>query len=101
MPALMDAAERDPAFAALHAREAAQRHEVARAAITRGIDRGELPTGTDPGEVIDMLAGPVFYRRLVSAGAVDRGFAQRVVDHILAAYTPRHTTPDGPAHTSE
>jgi AcrR family transcriptional regulator len=92
MPALMDAAERDPAFAALHAREATQRHEVVRVAIVRGIDRGELPIGTDPGEVIDMLTGPVFYRRLVSAGAVDRAFAQRVVDHVLAAYTPHLKT---------
>lgn len=101
MPALMDAAERDPAFAALHAREATQRHEVVRVAIARGIDRGELPTGTDPGEVIDMLTGPVFYRRLVSAGTVDRAFAQRVVDHILAAYTTHTTGHDGPAHSSE
>jgi AcrR family transcriptional regulator len=101
MPALMDAAERDPAFAALQAREATQRHAVARVAITRGVDRGELPPGTDPGEVIDMVAGPVFYRRLVSAGAVDRAFAQRVVDHILAGYTPHHTTPGDPAHTKE
>jgi AcrR family transcriptional regulator len=89
MPALMDAAERDPAFAALHRREAAQRHQVVRAAITRGIDRGELPPGTDPGEVIDMVTGPVFYRRLVSAGAVDRAFTHQVVDRVLAAYAGR------------
>ena len=96
MPALMDAAERDPAFAALHAREATQRHDVVRVAVTRGIHRGELPPGTDPGEVIDMITGPVFYRRLVSAGAVDRAFAQEVVDRVLAAYTPTDDT--GRAH---
>ena len=86
MPALIDAAERDPAFAALHHREATQRHQVVHAAIARGIKRGELPAGTDPTEVLDMVTGPVFYRRYVSVGTVDRDFAQRVVDQVLAAY---------------
>lgn len=86
MPALIDAAERDPAFAALHHREATQRHKVVHAAIARGIQRGELPAGTDPAEVLDMVTGPVFYRRYVSVGSVDRDFAQRVVDRVLAAY---------------
>lgn len=86
MPALIDAAERDPAFAALHHHEAAQRHQVVHTAIARGIDRGELTPDADPAEVLDMLAGPVFYRRLVSTGAVDRAFAQRIVDRVLAAY---------------
>ena len=90
MPALMDAAERDPAFAALHAREATQRHQVVRTAITRGIHRGELPPGTDPDGIIDLLTGPVFYRRFVSTGAVDRAFAHHVVDRILATYAPHH-----------
>jgi len=85
MPALIDAAERDPAFAALHHREATQRHQVVHAVIARGIKRGELPVGTDPAEVLDMVTGPVFYRRYVSVGSVDRDFAQRVVDRVLAA----------------
>ncbi len=91
MPALIDAAERDPAFAALHHREATQRHHVVHTAITRGIDRGELCPGADPAEVLDMLTGPVFYRRLVSSGVVDRAFAQRVVDRVLTAYANDRT----------
>lgn len=91
MPALIDAAERDPAFAALHHREATQRHHVVHTAITRGIDRGELCRGADPAEVLDMLTGPVFYRRLVSSGVVDRAFAQRIVDRVLTAYANDRT----------
>jgi AcrR family transcriptional regulator len=49
-PALIDAAERDPALAALHHREAAQRHQVVLTAIVRRIDRGELTPDTDPAE---------------------------------------------------
>ena len=86
MPALLEAAERDPAFAVLHQREADLRHDVVRAAIARGIARGELPEGTDVAEVLDLLSGPLFYRRLMSVGAVDRAFAQRVVDRVLAGY---------------
>lgn len=46
-----------------------------------------------------MIAGPVFYRRLVSSGAVDRAFAQRIVDRVLAAYANDRTrrTPE-PRH---
>ena len=94
MPALIDAAERDPSFAALHHREAAQRHQVVLTAIARGIDRGELTPGTDPAEVLDMVAGPVFYRRLVSSGVVNRAFARRIVDRVLTAYANDRTKQD-------
>ncbi|GAA3350036.1 TetR/AcrR family transcriptional regulator [Amorphoplanes nipponensis] len=88
MFALIDAAERDAAFAALHRREAEARHAVIREVIARGVARGELPAGTDPGEVLDLLAGPVFHRRAVSGGTVDPAFARRVVDRVLAAFRP-------------
>ncbi len=83
MPALIDAAERDPAFADLHHQEAARRHQAARTALTRGVNRGELPPGIDPADVIDLLTGPIFYRRYVSGDAVDEDFADLVVDHVL------------------
>ena len=86
MFALIDAAERDPAFAALHRREARARHRVVLGVIARGVERGELPAGTDPGDVLDMLAGPVLHRRAVSTGRVSAAFAERVVDRVLTAY---------------
>jgi hypothetical protein len=57
--------------------------------IARGVARGELPAGTDPADVLDMLAGPLFHRRSVSAGRVDTAFAERVADRVLAAYGAR------------
>lgn len=86
MPALIDAAEREPAFALLHQKEAAHRHQVVRAVIVRGVSRGELPATTDPDEVLDLLTGPLFYRRWVSGVAVDAPFPTRVVDVVLAGY---------------
>ncbi len=101
MPALLDAAERDPSFAALHRREAAHRHRVVRAVIERGIRRGELPPNADPDEVLDLLTGPVFYRRWVSGGAVDRGFADRVVDLVLAAYAGKEPDRSAPSEEAD
>lgn len=92
MPALIDAAERDPAFTALHRREALGRHHPALTAVTRAIGRGELAPDVDPTDVLDMVAGPLFYRRFMSGGTVDRAFARRVVDVVLASYRrePKH-----------
>ena len=84
MPALIEAAERDPAFAELHRREAEQRHRVVRGVIERGISRGELPAGTETDDVLDLLTGPLFHRRWVSGGVLDGGFAALVVDVVLA-----------------
>ena len=83
MPALIEAAERDSAFAALHRKEAAHRHHVVRRVIARGIERGELPSDTDVDDLLDLLTGPLFYRRWVSIGSVDARFATRVVDVVL------------------
>lgn len=88
MAALMDAAQRDATFAALHRAEAAFRHGPVRHAIERGVARGELAAWTDPAEVVDLLAGPMFYRRLVSGEDVDAAFTARVIDSVLAAYAP-------------
>ncbi|MBU8861676.1 MULTISPECIES: TetR/AcrR family transcriptional regulator [unclassified Micromonospora] len=84
--ALVDAAERDPRLRELHHREAETRHGVILRIVERAVARGELPRGTDPAEVLDLLAGPVFYRR-ATRGDVDRRFAERLVDRVLGAYT--------------
>lgn len=98
MPALIDAAEREPAFALLHQKEAAHRHRAVRAVIERGVSRGELPAATDPDEVLDLLTGPLFYRRWVSRVAVDATFPTRVVDVVLAGYesAPQEHAVSGP-----
>lgn len=85
MPALIDAAERDPAFAELHRSEALARQRVVAEVVGEAVDRGELPAGTDPWLVLDLVAGPVFHRRWVSRGALDEAFARTVVDAALAA----------------
>ena len=100
MPALIEAAERDAAFAAVHHQEAARRHEAVMTVISRGVHRGELPPTTDAAEVIDLVTGPIFYRRYVSHGAVDEAFADVVVDLVLTGLHARGMEPH-PAHRQE
>lgn len=87
MPALIDAAERDPAYRELHRREAHTRHLAVRTVLARGIAGGELARNTDIDLYVDLLAGPLFHRRWVSASAVDRRFVTALVDTILG---PQH-----------
>jgi hypothetical protein len=92
MVGLLDAAERDEAFADLHRREAHERHRPIREVIARGISSGELPAGTDVDDVLDLLAGPVFHRRWMTSGTVEPAFAERLVDLVLAAFTGTTTS---------
>ncbi|WP_307844638.1 TetR/AcrR family transcriptional regulator [Actinotalea solisilvae] len=83
MPALIDAAERDADFAELHRRQAARRHAPVLRVLERAVRRGELAKDADLGLLLDLLSGPLFYRRMVSGGPLDRAYAERVVDHVL------------------
>src|SRR5215469_14180207 len=57
--------------------------------IGRGIARGDLRPGTDVRLVHEVLLGPIFYRLLLSGAPLDRGLGPRLVDAILAGFTPR------------
>ena len=57
--------------------------------ITRGIARGDLRPGTDVRLIHELLVGPIFYRLLLSGAPLDRGLGPRLVDAILAGFTPR------------
>jgi len=93
MATLVDAAERDPRYAAVHRREAQARHGAVRVVLERGVERGELPAGADLDALVDVLAGPLFHRRWVSGGRLDDAFATTVVDTVLRAHAPRPWAP--------
>ena len=82
--ALVDAAERDPELAELHAAKAVARRAPARALIGDAVARGDLPGATDVDVAVDMIAGPLFYRRLVSRQPVTPAVVRAVVDLALA-----------------
>ena len=55
------------------------------AILRRGLERGELSTGTDIDVLADVLSGPFIYRRLLTHAPLDVAF----VDALLAVALPR------------
>ncbi|WP_199439065.1 TetR/AcrR family transcriptional regulator [Umezawaea beigongshangensis] len=53
--------------------------------VRRAVERGELPAGTDPVEVLRATCAPVFLRVFITREPVDEAVAHRAVDAALAA----------------
>ena len=83
LPSLIDAASRDPELAELRKVHIAQRRATFEHVLRRGIERGELAADTDPGVMIDLLAGTFFYRRLVDRQQVAAHDVAPVLDLVL------------------
>jgi hypothetical protein len=48
-----------------------------------GIERGELPAGTDAEVLADALAGPIFLRRLMGDEPIDPTAVRHLVEQVL------------------
>jgi AcrR family transcriptional regulator len=83
--ALIAEAGRGGAFAEAAREFWAATFTLARDIVQRGIDRGELPEGTDVDLFLETLIGPVITRGLVTGEPLDRAYANRVVDLLLSA----------------
>lgn len=60
------------------------RYEVAAGIIDAGVQRGELPAGTDAGHIVDVIAGPIWMRMLIVGDDVDAQRLDRLVREALA-----------------
>jgi AcrR family transcriptional regulator len=88
--ALAGQAQHDPAVAARFESDVvARQRERDRAPFLRARDRGELAEDTDIDLAIDQLAGPVYYRVLVTRQPVPPGFTAALVDGYLAQAAAR------------
>jgi AcrR family transcriptional regulator len=54
----------------------------------RGIERGELRADIDVDFALDVLAGPLFYRLLITGGPIDERLAEAVVELIVRGFAP-------------
>jgi AcrR family transcriptional regulator len=88
LAAFIDAAERDPALAGLHADLTRRRREPLLAVLIRGRDRGQLPAALDPELATDLLTSPFFYRRFVAHQPIPPD----LIDDVIAAVLPHHNT---------
>ena len=55
----------------------------------RGIERGDLRADIDAQLLLEMLVAPIHGRLLLSGGPIDDGFAERLVDQVLAGVAAR------------
>lgn len=80
---LIAAVARCPELGVEHARLVTARRLPVRGAVARAVERGEVAPTVDVELVADLLAGPIFYRHLVSQARLDVRYADRVVDGVL------------------
>lgn len=83
MPALIDAAERDPKVREFHNRFSAERRAVLVDLLRSGIESGDLPDTTDPELLADALVGPIVLRRLMMSQPCDPCIVPALVDQVL------------------
>jgi AcrR family transcriptional regulator len=53
--------------------------------VTQAVERGELPAGTSPEEVIMAVSAPLYYRLLTGAGVLDEAAADRAAEAAAVA----------------
>jgi AcrR family transcriptional regulator len=87
LPGVIAEAAVNPEMRLVLSRFVHERRDRPRLALTRGVERGELPPDTDVELLLDVLGGSVFYRVLVSGEPGDEAFAKRLVDLVLASFT--------------
>lgn len=83
LPAMLEAAERDPEFAELSKSFVDGRRRPLRDRLAIAIRAGDLPHGADIETLMSMLAGPLFYRRLLTHQSLGRSVVERIVDIVL------------------
>ena len=89
MPSVVEAMSRSPELAeTVRDGFLAARREALRDVLDRGIERGDLAPDLDAGLALDVLAGPLFYRLLISGGPLDERLAAGVVELILRGFAP-------------
>jgi AcrR family transcriptional regulator len=85
MPALIEAAERDPQVRDLHRRFSAERRAILVDLLRDAVNEGELPSDTDPELLGDALVGSILLRRLMLYEPLDPAIVPKLVDQLLPA----------------
>jgi AcrR family transcriptional regulator len=89
MPALLEETRRNPELAStVRDQFLAGRRSALGAVLKRGVRRGDLRRGLDRELALDVFGGALFYRLLVTGGAIDERLAQGVVELILRGFAP-------------
>lgn len=84
VPALIDAAERDPELRRLHHTYSARRLQTLVDVVADGVASGAFRTDIDPGLASLALIGPILYRRLMTSESFDPDRIPELIDSILS-----------------
>jgi AcrR family transcriptional regulator len=85
LPSVIEAAAHDDEFRQRHGQLTRSRRSRAASAVERGIARGELAASIDAEGVVEMIAGPLYYRLLMTHEKVDDDTVGVLVDRALKA----------------
>jgi hypothetical protein len=88
MPALIDAAERDPQVRAFHCEFSRERRAGLVDFLRDAVDAGDLPKEADPELLADALVGPIVMRRLMFFEPFDPDQVPELVDQVLPSTRP-------------
>ena len=83
LPAIIDAAERDPEVLDIHRRLTCERREVLIGLLAEGVASGEIAPGTDLCLLAETLVGPIIVRRLLFHEPFDPDDVPRLVDQVI------------------
>ncbi|MFI7618166.1 TetR/AcrR family transcriptional regulator [Nonomuraea terrae] len=59
------------------------RFKVSGVIFERAVERGELPAGADPGFLLEMISGPLYFHWLMLGHPLDDAFLERVAGFVL------------------
>jgi AcrR family transcriptional regulator len=93
LPSIVDAAEREPELAGLHADLHARLMAPFVTVTERARATGELPSDREPADLVAAVTGPLFYRRWFSREPLDTTFVQRIVQDTLDRVDVRRPGP--------
>lgn len=86
LPALVEAAERDPALGHLATDMCCQRRQGLIGRLQQAVEAGDLAPDTDVELMGHLLADPLFFRRLLSRERTTTRFIEALVDRVLRAF---------------
>lgn len=84
LPSVLDAAETDAELADAHRHGLKRRQAPLRAALARGVERGELPPSCDVDLLVSLLAGPLIFRRVVTHEPIDAVLVTTLTKTVLS-----------------
>ncbi|MGC5022885.1 TetR/AcrR family transcriptional regulator [Micromonospora sp. DT47] len=64
-----------------------KQQEICGRLISRAVERGELPAGTDPDAAVDLIVGPLYWRLAITRAPLTPSYLDLLVESVAAGLT--------------